>query len=62
MTIRQMWDALKAAGYETGAEVDRFSVNRLDGKPSTIDVMFTDGNVATIPAFPAETETTEAEA
>lgn len=50
MTLAEVRAAMKDAGYKSTVDIDRFSVNRVDGKPTTIDLMFTDGNVATIPA------------
>ncbi|WFR66625.1 hypothetical protein P9139_18045 [Curtobacterium flaccumfaciens] len=49
MTLTQIRALLKAHGYKTTAEIDRFDVKRTAGQVAGVDVMFTDGAVAYLP-------------
>lgn len=49
MTLRAIRALIKARGYRTAAEIDRFDVKRAVGEVIGVDVMFTDGTVAYLP-------------
>ncbi|UXZ57076.1 hypothetical protein [Curtobacterium sp. Arg-1] len=49
MKLSEIRALLKANGYKTTAEVDRFDVKRTAGKVIGVDVMLTDGTVAYLP-------------
>lgn len=49
MTITKIRALLKAAGYKSTVEIDRFDVKRTIDRIVSVDVMFTDGNVASLP-------------
>ena len=40
---------LKKHGHKTTAEIDRFDVKRAFGDIISVDVMFTDGTIASLP-------------
>jgi hypothetical protein len=50
VTLTQLRSLLKAAGYKTTVEVDRFDVKRAAGQIVGVDVMLTDGTVAYLEA------------
>lgn len=45
MTLPQLRAVLKAAGYKSTVEIDRFDVKRAAGDIIGVDVMLTDGRV-----------------
>lgn len=49
MKLSEIRAALKDAGYQANASVDRISVKYEHGKVAGIDVMLTDGGLAYIP-------------
>jgi hypothetical protein len=49
VTLTQLRALLKAAGYKTTVEVDRFDVKRQHGAIVGVDVMLTDGTTAYLP-------------
>jgi hypothetical protein len=53
MKLSEIRAHLKAAGYKTTDEIDRIDVKRQNGVTTGIDVMFTSGEVAFIPASAA---------
>ncbi len=49
MKLSEIRALLKANGYTTTAQLDRFDVKRAAGAVIGVDVMFTDGTVAYLP-------------
>ncbi|WP_242089231.1 hypothetical protein [Curtobacterium sp. DN_7.5] len=56
MTLTQLRALLKAAGYKSNVEVDRFDVKRAASEVVGVDVMFTDGRVEYVPLTDAATD------